>query len=307
MTDFKRKQEEVRDSLDWGFFAFQHLRQTCQNIYEFLISLPDPKTLRMPLFVSSITRILRCYSYVFHWKEKTYKLFSPLGGTIKKAELNGNKAALKTTFWADKVIPVNSSPLSLSMVKGTPVTMPKLATVEVLIASKLSEALTYAPQQAWKTYNYKKLQQLGQQGLDLNLLEKCHTLLRPLNLPITSAHGDLHIENMILIEHEIKIIDWCMYNRKGSFITDYVHFYNFLESVKYNESWTISILRDQECFDLLARQLNTEVVLLKMIYVLNRIAGEVKQFTRRSLVPANQIAKYNTVLSHLIMATKQHV
>ena len=251
--------------------------------------------------------ILRCYSYIFHWRNTTYKLFTPFGGLIKNAELIGNRKALQTSFWSDKVIQVSPYPLSLAMVKGIPIAEPNLEQVERFISKKLEETLKYESQKANITYNYQKLQRLGKQGLDLRLIEACHKVMQQVELPITSAHGDLHIENMILVDQEIKLIDWSMYNCKGSFITDYIHFYNFMEAVKHNESWTIAILKDQDYLFLLAKRLNIAPVLLKTIYTLNRIAGEAGQYPRTNLLPTNQIAKYNSVLTHLLTSIKQNV
>src|SRR5690606_9569171 len=103
------------------------------------------------------------------------------------------------------------------------------------------------------------------------------------------------------------IIDWSMYNSHGSFITDYIHFYNFAEAVKYDISWTIAILKDQDYLSLLAQRLNTEPVLLKAIYTLNRITGEASQFANKNLMPVHQIDKYNAVLNHLVTNIKQNV
>ncbi|WP_159439870.1 phosphotransferase [Pontibacter lucknowensis] len=230
-----------------------------------------------------------------------------MGGAIKNAELCGNQKALQTKFWSDTVIQVNPFVLCLAMVKGTPVPESRMEQAEQFMAAKLEEALNHEWQQAHMTYNLMKLQKLGQQGLDLRLIEVCHNLLRHLKLPVTSAHGDLHIENMILIDEEIRIIDWCMYNRSGSFITDYIHFYNFAEAVKHNESWTVAIQKDSDYLRRLASHMSTEPGLLSIVYTLNRIAGEASQFPRTDLVPASQIDKYNAVLTHLTTSIKQNV
>lgn len=307
MTNFNKQNEEVKDSLDWEFYSLSYIQRTCRNWYEFMTSFPELNLRRMPFTLNSISRILRCYSYIFHWRDTTYKLFTPLGGAIKSVELIGNQRAQQTSFWSDKVIQVRSYPLSLAMIKGIPVPEYKLKQVEQFVANKLEGALKYQQQQAHITYNYRELQKLERHGLDLRLAEECHELLRSLKLPITSAHGDLHIENMILVDQEIRIIDWSMYNPNGSFVTDYIHFYNFAEAVRNNESWTVSIQKDQDFLRFLAQRVDTEPVLLKAIYTLNRIAAEASQFTNTSLLPVNQIDKYNSVLNHIVTSIKQNV
>ena len=307
MTNFKSPKQNAKDSFDLGLYSWLYNYLASQNWQKLLTRFPDLYLLPMPFTFNSLSMILRCYSYIFHWRNTTYKLFTPFGGLIKNAELVGNRKALKTNFWSDNVIQVSPYPLSLAMVKGIPIAEPNLDQVERFISEKLEETLKYASQKSSVTYNYQKLRKLGKQGLDLSLIEACHEVMHQVELPITSSHGDLHIDNMILVSQEIKLIDWSMYNGNGSFITDYIHFYNFLEAEKKKISWTIAILKDQEYLLLLAKRLNVAPVLLKIVYTLNRIAGEAGQYPRTNLLPTNQVAKYNSVLTHLLTSIKQNV
>lgn len=259
---------------------------------------------RMSL-VTSIIRRLGCYTYIFHWNNRSYKLFTPLGSVSKNVELTGNKKALLSDFWKEHVIEVSTSPLLLVMVKGDPVILDKAESAEKFIHHKLKEALSMTGRKASLTYNFNSLHALCAYGLNSDLLKRSKRLLSSLQLPVTASHGDLHINNMILVENKIKLIDWSMYNPDGSFVNDYIHFYNYLEALKENQSWTVSIVKEQVYLHELAEQLQTTDTLLKLSYSISRIYGEKEQYRSIRLIPKKQISKYNNVLSYLITSIER--
>jgi hypothetical protein len=254
-----------------------------------------PKTI-----VTSFIRLLGCYSYIFHWKGRSYKVFTPFGSVSKKAELRGNKKALLSDFWKEHVIEVRSSPLILAMRKGEPVLLEKVERAEEFINNKLQEILSRPSEKASSAYNFKRLNKLCVLGLNEDLLQLSEQLLSSLYLPVTASHGDLHINNMILVADRIMLIDWSMYNPNGSFVNDYIHFYNYLESHKENQSWTVSILQEHEYLKQLAKTLQTTDTLLKLSYSMSRINGEAGQYSSLRLIPKKQINKYNHVLFQLV-------
>jgi hypothetical protein len=255
--------------------------------------------------MNSLIRLLGCVTFIYHWNDKTYKLFTPLGNKSRIAEYNANKSALSADFWAHRVIKVRPHILSLSMDRGYPVSWEKPQLAEKFITSKLSEALLYPRQQCNEAYDFTQLLKLADYGFDRSLISQAENNLSALSLPLTSSHGDLHIGNIILVNNNIQIIDWTMYNHKGSFITDYIHFYNYMQTLKYGESWTVTILREQDYLNQLSLELNTTPSLLKLAYSISRIIGEINQYNSLSLIPISQITKYNNVLSNLISATSK--
>ncbi|WP_162426738.1 hypothetical protein [Pontibacter pudoricolor] len=250
--------------------------------------------------VTSFIRLLGCYSYIFHWNDRSYKVFTPLGSVSKNAELRGNKKALLSDFWKEHVIEVSSSPLILAMRKGDPVLMEKVERAEEFINHKLQIILSKPGKKASSAYNFNRLYELCVFGLNEDLLKLSEQLLSSFHLPVTASHGDLHINNMILVTNEIKLIDWSMYNPDGSFVNDYIHFYNYLETLKENQSWTVSILKEHEYLKQLAKQLQTTDTLLKLSYAMSRINGEIGQYSSLRLIPKKQINKYNNVLFQLV-------
>lgn len=256
----------------------------------------------MWLALISITRLLGCVTFILHYNKKTYKIFTPLGSKLKTSELKANEKALSADFWAQKVIKVRSHLLSLSMDKGCPVSSKNHDLAVKFVSEKLEESLEYPRRQISKSFDFNQLQELSKYGVDGALIRKAEEHLRQVYLPQTSSHGDLHSGNMILLKGQLKMIDWSMYNPKGSYITDFIHFYNHKESVKHGESWTVAILREHAIIDRLSLEFNTTPDLLKLAYSISRISGEISQYMRLSMIPATQIAKYNSVLLSLITA-----
>lgn len=76
-----------------------------------------------------------------------------------------------------------------------------------------------------------------------------------IKLPLTSAHGDLHIENIIITKDgSLKLIDWEYFRKNNSVILDILHFYvrelcrqknvNWVEAIQYKELNSISIINN---------------------------------------------------------------
>lgn len=223
----------------------------------------------------------------------------PVGRTSKGMEEAGNKCALKTHFWKKDVIQVRPHFLGLSMAKGIPATGAEAEEVERFVASKLEQALHYPTQRASKSFDFNKLRSLELHGMEKGLIQKIEALVGCVQLPATSAHGDFHLGNILFVGSAIKIIDWSMFSCKGSFITDYIHFYNFRNAVAHKESWSVAILKKAAYLESIASLCSTSPRHLRAVYCLSRISGELGLRKGAAHVHLNQIKKYNRILSFL--------
>ncbi|MFD2247999.1 aminoglycoside phosphotransferase family protein [Pontibacter ruber] len=244
-------------------------------------------------------------SFIYHFGKWTFKIFTPNGKASKIAELQGNHGALGSMFWSGQVLRIKHRLFYLVMKRGEPICAENSLLAEQFIESKLQEALGYPVQPSSNAFDFKYLRNLENIGLKPGLLEKAENILRSVNLPVTSAHGDLHQGNMVHVDHQIKIIDWSMFTCNGSFITDYIHYHNYGQAIYYRESWTESILKEQPYLDKLAQELQTTSNHLRLAYSINRISGEIGQLSNLEVIPEKVIAKYNYVLKNIIDEFKE--
>ncbi len=246
-------------------------------------------------------------SFVYYFRKTVFKMFPPNGKAYKYAELQGNKDALLTDFWNGQVVKVKPAPFCLIMMKGKPVTQDEFEKAEEFIALKLQQALTYPKGPVYTAFDFVRLRKLEEYGLDFGLIDQAEEILKSVSLPVTTAHGDLHMGNLICVGHEIKIIDWSMFTNKGTFITDFIHFYNYDSAVKHRESWTISILKDQYYLNVLVQKFETTPNHLRLAYCINRISGETLQKQNFNQLSTKQIIKYNYVLNQIINEFREAV
>jgi hypothetical protein len=239
-------------------------------------------------------------SFIYHLGSKTYKIFTPKGRYFRLAELQGNRTATLTEFWRDQVVEVTPSLICLEMLRGKPLTADDKQQADAYIEYKLHQALAFKKDRISKAYDFSILKELSKFGLDKNLIDRSEEILSNVYLPITSAHGDFHSDNMIVIGHDLKIIDWSMFAKQGSFITDYIHFHNYRFAKANRESWTRSILKERKYINCLAKVLAIRPNDLRLAYSISRISGEIRQREDLNLVTSNEILKYNYVLTHLL-------
>ena len=239
-------------------------------------------------------------SYIYHIGATTYKIFTPVGNCDKSAEYKGNVKAASTKFWQDQVVIVKPNMLGLEMQRGVPVASVDQSKVNEFVEFKLQEALTFDFGKIHHAIAFDLLFKLSENGLDIKLVKQSEKILERIVLPITSAHGDFHIENIIMIDTNIKVIDWSMFALRGSFVTDYIHFYNYKLAKTNRESWTRSILKEGEYIDRLAQILGLSATDLRLAYSLSRISGEIRQRKSLKYVTRNDIIKYNYVLKQLL-------
>ncbi len=239
-------------------------------------------------------------SFIYHVGNKTYKVFTPKGRYFKIAELEGNKKAMLVEFWKDQVVEVTPNFICLEMHRGKPVTAKDRVKADQYIDNKLHQSLTFKKSKISDAYDFKSLKSLVKFGLDSNLIQRAEEILNHVFLPVTSAHGDFHSDNMIVIQNEIKVIDWSMFAQKGSYITDYIHYHNHRYAKKNKESWTVSILKEREYLTYLADMINVKPNDLRLAYSISRISGEINQRLDLKLVTQKEILKYNYVLNQLV-------
>ncbi|TPE42517.1 hypothetical protein [Pontibacter mangrovi] len=255
--------------------------------------------------LQATSRFFLSYTYIMHVGGKTYKMFSPWGETSRQAELQANQSALSSGFWSDSVVPVSPRSFCLSMPKGKGLGEAHHALANQFMHDGLQRCLAYPRRPVNSFFDLCRLQQLERYGLRKHLIMQAVALLSDTKLPATSAHGDLHIGNMVLLHEQIRLIDWAMYNSKGSFITDYIHYYNYQVAVQQKQSWTVAIQGECGYLLRLSQLLHVKVNLLRLAYAISRIYGEVWQQQKPHLVPAMQIQKYNMVLDKLIKKNDQ--
>lgn len=244
--------------------------------------------------------MVRKDSYVYNAGRRTFKLFILEGKESKLAEVNGNKKAQDSIFWSDQVVKVKHNLFFLAMQKGIPMAVAGYDKAEHFVKQKMLQAKVYPIHRASLAFDFNRLRKLESYGLKPGLMESVEEILKPLLLPMTSAHGDLHIDNMICIADEVKVIDWSMYNEYGTFITDYIHFYNYRLAAKNKESWTRAIVKDQSYLKHLANEFDTTPDHLRLIYTVARISGETTQSRALRHISKRQIEKYNYVLNYLV-------
>lgn len=249
--------------------------------------------------IKSTSRLFESYAFILHIKNRTYKIFTPLGYESQEAELQANKSALSAKFWQNRVVEVSPFLSCLAMPKGQPIEKLNREQAQQFMEEALLKSLKYPKRSVCNSFDLEVLRGLERYGMKAHLLTKAAQALKDTCLPITSAHGDLHINNMIMLDGELRIIDWAMYNSKGSFITDYIHFYNYQKAISNKQSWTVAILAERLYLEKLAQLLSVGPTQLRIAYALSRIYGEVYQQRKLSLIPPKQIVKYNNVLEQL--------
>jgi hypothetical protein len=258
----------------------------------------------MPGILKLGIRLFRKPSFVFHVGNRTRKYFTPRGISSRRTELIGNSLALQVDFWKEHVLAVKPIFWGLAMPKGVPMTWSKVSVVENFLKAKLNQALTYPTESVNKTIDFKKLYTLAPCGLNVKLIDTAEKKLDEVHLPVTSAHGDLHIGNIISYNKNIKVIDWSMFSAQGSFITDYIHFFNYRNYKRHiankKESWAESILRVDPYLSELSQHCAVPVRQLQLTYCLVRILGELKQKRSAEDLKKKQIRKYNKVLNRLL-------
>ncbi len=246
-------------------------------------------------------KTLRRPTLIYHVGNRTYKVFTLYGANHKAAELSGNSGAMQVKFWKNQVLQIEPQLFGFAMQRGEPILPFSVEIADAFIASKLKQALQHPKK--WRPVaeglDFCRLHHLGHKGMCLRLLRKAEEELKTMYLPQTSSHGDLHIDNMILLNQQTKLIDWSMFNPRGTFVTDYIHYYNIREKVLSKESWTRSILKRHPEIEALASQVGSTPRRLKLAYALARISGETLQSKYLSRVATKQVEKYNYVLTHL--------
>ncbi|MCJ8164121.1 hypothetical protein MKJ04_04655 [Pontibacter sp. E15-1] len=246
-------------------------------------------------------KMLRRPTLIYHVGNRTYKVFTPYGANHKAAELSGNSGAMQAKFWENQVLAIEPQLFGFAMQRGEPISPVSVEIADAFIAAKLRQALEQPNQ--WRTVaeglDFCRLRHLGHKGMCLRLLRKAEEELNTVYLPQTSSHGDLHIDNMVLLDQQTKLIDWSMFNPRGTFVTDYIHYYNNQVKILSKESWTRSILKRHPEIEALASQVGSTPRLLKLAYALARISGETLQSRYLSRVATKQVEKYNYVLTQL--------
>jgi hypothetical protein len=239
-------------------------------------------------------------SFICHFGQRTYKVFTLAGKPFKRAEIKGNSNALEHEFWRGQVVEVTPKFFYLEMARGKPLVLSQHEDASFLVEAKLQEALTHSMYRASEAFDFKFLRKLENHGLNPGLLEQAESTLSTISLPLTSAHGDLHLGNMIRIGQKVKIIDWSMFSSKGSFVTDYIHFYNHQHAERTNASWTQSIIEEHDYLQALGRKLALHPDYLRLAYALSRISGATAQWEHVKRVPHLEITKYNFVLNQIL-------
>ncbi len=235
---------------------------------------------------------------IYQGRKSTYKFFPINNQSSKSAEANGNQKAMQSSFWKEHILEVKPGRFYLRMQTGKPVLKEDYNQLHLFIESKLDQTSLFPFKPGNEVLDVSVLKKINCLSIaQMNLAEE---MMQHLQLPVTSAHGDLHIHNIINLHDEFKIIDWSMFSESGSFVTDYIHFHNYNLCSKKRESWTNTITTEHDWLLSLALRYETTTHQLRLAYAISRISGELAQTKSTDEAYKKTGKKYLTILKNLL-------
>lgn len=246
--------------------------------------------------VLGVRHIIAKKVLVFPFGKRYVKFF--WGGARGKfyTELRGNFAALSDSTWASMVVPVSRFG---SMV---------LLTDRGLPLDSDNEVLNYLNLRLDSEFNSSYKCQASDVLDDSFLLDPCFMLERMqvnavqdclslLWLPLSSAHGDLHKDNFIRLNGELKIIDWAMYKAESSFVLDYMHYFCRSFCAENKLSWVDAIWLPIAEWQALSLRYDISLELLRLAYAINKISLELAQ---DNYLFSKKLEKYRGLVLRLV-------
>jgi hypothetical protein len=211
-------------------------------------------------------------------------------------ELNGNRKALADESWSEIALSVKSVfGMLLVSRKGTSVSDGAL--ISDYLRSRISKELE----------NPCKCSAI--EIIDIEFLsDPCFLLLEDhivsiksvlseIILPVNSSHGDLHRDNFVVMDGELKVIDWAMYSARSSFLLDYLHFYCREICSIFKVSWVEAIWLSMPEWQKLSAEFDIPLDRLRLIYSLDRISLELGQDSGLLMLKPD---KYRHVVGRLV-------
>lgn len=168
---------------------------------------------------------------IFLLHKKAYKIFyGSNASTFLNREIQGYEVAHNCPIWKTFILPIEKTILPRTLcsprVYSIPLQEEELTQrMETFIEKQLQMAVSESSTaSAWTIINHNKLRvALGE--VDFTALRKnMERLLKPIILPLGSAHGDLHRGNIGLLNHKFCIFDCDRFALNSSPLFDYVHF-----------------------------------------------------------------------------------
>jgi hypothetical protein len=193
-------------------------------------------------------------------------------------ELNGNLKALADECWSAITLPVKSvCGVMLVSRKGTRVSDGAL--ISDYLRSRIRKELENPCKcSAIEIIDFKFLSDPCFSLVE-DQIASIKGVLSDVILPISSSHGDLHRDNFIFMDGELRIIDWAMYSARSSFLLDYLHFYCRETCSILKISWVEAIWLSIPEWQELSAEFDIPLDRLRLIYSIDRISLELGQYS----------------------------
>lgn len=250
--------------------------------------------------------ILKKNSIILLLKKNVIEIPLTLSSKKKLNEkINGFRLAQKNSFWRELVVDFKVNNNFLITERGK--ICKRIEDLEFNIEELLKNINiehNYELVSLQEIIDFKHLS-----SLDLSLSDNCrdkiHSKVNEIILPMTSAHGDLHVGNIIVTpQGSQRLIDWEHYEERSSYLFDILHLYTREICNKYKCSWTIAIqfnnLYDYEFLLSEIKKYHLKLDDLKIGYILNRTSLESKKKIKYlGYLPEKHVNKYKNVLKYL--------
>jgi len=208
-----------------------------------------------------------------------FKFLIGRDATIRFAhELEGQWRAMLDPMWASLVHPVKCIPFGMMSARCWPV-CPDDSRINTLISERLAWIERDSPRCRADTVVDTSLLD-GRVADDLGkeaLAAWVKHYLGGFELPLSSAHGDFHLGNIMVFRGGLVMIDWEYYRKHSCFLFDVMHFYVQKLREEVRESWVEVAFKRLPEYPVildLAKRFGVGCIQLVVAYAVNRSAME---------------------------------
>ncbi|WP_245575527.1 phosphotransferase family protein [Alkalicoccus chagannorensis] len=195
------------------------------------------------------------------------------------AKKDGMQKAFNDARWSP-FVPYNKGQLILTTEKGQTINYVEVQGFEGVCDSIITNNKSADTYSFFEILNFNQLFSV----LNVNCKERKEIKIKSssIYLPLTSAHGDLHIGNIIKNKNGgYRLIDWEYFQENNSYVLDIIHLYVRKECEEINDSWVnvikgINFNKYKKIIDLMNRFSITSNQ-VKFAYVLNRAILELNK------------------------------
>ena len=210
-------------------------------------------------------------------------------------EFLGNVAARNDHFWRGHVVKVKKIPGAILSKKCEQITIKNSSEIQMFISNMNSVINKCDKNYAINLIEYDYLDYLMEKGLSEDIVESIKKKLMSIRLPVSSAHGDFIVSNIVKEDGHLALIDWDCYKKNSSFILDIIHFH--INNICINDrlSWTLVVFKEEKVLSCLADILdNVKLAYLDaiIVYAVNRTALEIRQAKGYEYLNEHKIEKF---------------